>query len=108
MLGTCDLRVMAWMLMAYTRQDASGEIVFDCLIGTIMAHKLGVEHRAKERQHQRIAARRSRAPTPAPKINSMSDSSTSNSGCRSADRQESARKEQASEPATVAGRTAEF
>eukprot|EP00983_Pelagomonas_calceolata_P014131 451559-Pelagomonas_calceolata.AAC.2 len=57
--------------------------------------------------------RHSKAPTlaPAPYSNSMSDSSDSSpsdSGCSSADEQESARKKQAAEPTTVASRAAEF
>eukprot|EP00983_Pelagomonas_calceolata_P039412 1137172-Pelagomonas_calceolata.AAC.4 len=62
-----------------------------------------------------LLQRRYKAPTsaPAPKPNSRSDSSSdssdsfSDSGC-SADEQESARKKQASEPATLASRAAEF
>eukprot|EP00983_Pelagomonas_calceolata_P126038 1161265-Pelagomonas_calceolata.AAC.8 len=55
--------------------------------------------------------RRSKAPipAPAPKSNSKSDSRDSNrNGCSSADEQESARKKQASESATVASRAAEL
>eukprot|EP00983_Pelagomonas_calceolata_P072531 1151760-Pelagomonas_calceolata.AAC.9 len=61
--------------------------------------------------------RHSKAPTPAPapEPNIMSDrsindrdSNISNNGCSSADKQESVRKKQVSEPATVTSRAAEF
>eukprot|EP00983_Pelagomonas_calceolata_P109909 1159611-Pelagomonas_calceolata.AAC.8 len=54
----------------------------------------------------------SKSPTPAPKPNSMSDgssdSSISVSGCSTTDEQGPERKKQASEPATVASKAAEF
>eukprot|EP00983_Pelagomonas_calceolata_P011561 373229-Pelagomonas_calceolata.AAC.5 len=49
---------MAWMLMVFTRQGASGETVFSCHIGTIKVHKLTSKHHAKEQQHQWTAAAR--------------------------------------------------
>eukprot|EP00967_Tisochrysis_lutea_P099146 scaffold147079_cov15-Tisochrysis_lutea.AAC.1 len=41
---------MAWMLMVYARQGASGEIVFNCHNVTIKARELGAKQRAKEQQ----------------------------------------------------------